>query len=427
MSEMKKPIPEILNRTMQSDRHRLRRKWLQIQPDEQREIQESQWQKQAAQSATLYESRAKIRPTCEYDPELPISNHREEILGLLNERQALVVCGETGSGKSTQLPKFLLDAGFGISGLIGHTQPRRIAARSVAARLAEELGTSVGEKVGFKIRFTDATKENTLIKLMTDGVLLAETQSDRFLDQYDALIIDEAHERSLNIDFLLGYLRKILAKRPNLKLILTSATIDPERFANHFADEQGPAPIVEVSGRTYPVEIRYRPPTEELDGDTFGDDEEQGRAIANAVDELEAEGRGDILTFLATERDIRSAAKYLRGHFVAKGQEKAVDILPLYARLSQAEQNKIFSRQSKRRIILSTNVAESSLTVPGIRYVIDTGLVRISRYAPRSRVQRLPIERVSQASANQRSGRCGRVGPGICIRLFEEEDFEKRH
>ena len=411
---------------MQSDRHRLLKQWQRLQAGKGSEGEQEKWQARLEASAERYAVRERLLPDREYDSDLPITAHRDEIINLVRERQTIVVCGETGSGKSTQLPKFLLDAGYGVSGLIGHTQPRRLAARSVAARLAEELKTTIGELVGFKIRFTDATKQNTLIKLMTDGVLLAETQSDRFLDQYDALIIDEAHERSLNIDFLMGYLRKTLARRPDLKLIITSATIDPEKFANHFADEKGPAPIIEVSGRTYPVELRYRPPEHELDGERFGDDDEQSRAIAAAVDELEEEGSGDILTFLPTERDIRATAKYLRGHFAARGQEKSVEILPLYARLTQAEQNKIFAGHSKRRIVLSTNVAESSLTVPGIRYVIDTGLVRISRYAPRSRVRRLPIETVSQASANQRSGRCGRVGPGVCIRLYEEEDFEKR-
>lgn len=421
--------PEILERVMQADRFRLRRSWQRIKQTLEQNGEseaEKKWLEKAEESASRFEARAASVPDLNFDPDLPITDHRDEIVGLIKERQTLVICGETGSGKSTQLPKFCLEAGLGASGLIGHTQPRRLAARAVASRLADELSTSVGELVGFKIRFTDATKPQTLVKLMTDGVLLAETQSDRFLDQYDALIIDEAHERSLNIDFLLGYLRKILAKRPNLKLIITSATIDPERFAQHFSDEQGPAPMVEVSGRTYPVEVRYRPPEEELDGESVQSEEMQSRAIAAAIDELTSEGTGDILTFLPTERDIRVTAKYLRGHFANSGREKQTEILPLYARLSQAEQNKIFAKHGKQRIVLSTNVAESSLTVPGIRYVVDTGLVRISRYAPRSRVRRLPIESISQASANQRSGRCGRLGPGICVRLYDEEDYEKR-
>ncbi len=408
---------------MQADRYRLRKEWQRIHarktPNSSQAI--TAWQVQAAASAELSRKRSASLPALNFDPELPITAHREEIVDLIRTRQTIVVCGETGSGKSTQLPKLCLAAGLGVRAMIGHTQPRRLAARAVASRLAEELSTRVGEGVGFKIRFTDATKPETLVKLMTDGVLLAETQSDRFLDQYDALIIDEAHERSLNIDFLLGYLRQLSGRRPDLKIIITSATIDPQRFAEHFADEHGPAPIVEVSGRTYPVEMRYRR-TENTDDANLGD--ELLGAIADASDELISQGPGDILVFLPTERDIRETAKHLRGHFTRIGGK--IDILPLYARLSQAEQNKIFAPHAGRRIVLSTNVAESSLTVPGIRYVIDTGLVRLSRYAPRSKVQRLPIEGVSQASANQRAGRCGRLGPGICIRLFSPEDYASR-
>lgn len=415
-------LPEIFERVMQADRFRLRRQWQQIHS---RNMPSSQalaaWHERATASAERLRRRAENLPALHFDPELPITAHRNEIVELIRTRQTIVVCGETGSGKSTQLPKLCLEAGLGIRAMIGHTQPRRLAARAVASRLAEELASRVGERVGFKIRFTDATNPETLVKLMTDGVLLAETQSDRFLDQYDALIVDEAHERSLNIDFLLGYLRQLSGRRPDLKLIITSATIDPQRFAEHFADEHGPAPIVEVSGRTYPVEMRYRG-MEPLDGTNAGD--ELLAAIADASDELIAEGPGDILVFLPTERDIRESAKHLRGHFTRVGG--SVDILPLYARLSQAEQNKIFAAHTGRRIVLATNVAESSLTVPGIRYVIDTGLVRLSRYAPRSKVQRLPIEGVSQASANQRAGRCGRLGPGICIRLFSQEDYDSR-
>lgn len=419
--------PEIVNQAMQSDRFRLLQLWQRVEPQWKADpgcAAYQRWLQFAQQSAQRYQQRAASVPTLAYDPQLPITEHRQQIIELLRSRQTIVVCGETGSGKSTQLPKICLEAGLGRSGLIGHTQPRRLAARAVASRLAAELQSNVGGLVGFKIRFTDATQANTLVKLMTDGVLLAETQGDRFLEQYDALIIDEAHERSLNIDFLLGYLRRVLAKRPQLKLIITSATIDPESFANHFADEQGPAPIVEVSGRTYPVEIRYSPPAD-LAGDEDLDEEIYQRAIATAADELIAEGPGDILVFLPTERDIRSASKYLRGHFAAS-RAGTIDILPLYARLSNEEQNKIFVPHTGRRIILATNVAESSLTVPGIHYVIDTGLVRLSRYAVRSKIQRLPIEPISQASANQRSGRCGRLGPGICIRLYEESDFASR-
>jgi ATP-dependent helicase HrpA len=429
-------LPAIVQQVMRTDYFRLKRSWMRLHAadrsvggrgggQERAEDTEAlrKWHQRAEASAELRRRRSEQVPQLQYDPELPITAHREQIIDLIQSRQTLVVCGETGSGKSTQLPKFCLEAGLGRAAMIGHTQPRRLAARAISDRLAEELGSRVGELVGFKIRFTDATRDQTLIKLMTDGVLLAETQSDRYFDRYDAVIIDEAHERSLNIDFLLGYLKDIRARRPDLRLIITSATIDPQRFAAHFADEHGPAPIVEVSGRTYPVEIHYRALEEEA---SESDRDPQSRAIARAVDELQAEGPGDILAFFPTERDIRLAAKYLRGHFAQQGLERQVEILPLYARLSHAEQNKIFAPHNKRRIVLATNVAESSLTVPGIRYVVDTGLVRISRYAPRSRVQRLPIESVSQASANQRAGRCGRLGPGVCIRLYSEEDFERR-
>ena len=425
-------LPGELEKVMQSDRFRLRQAW-------QRLVREKKatpdtpdfrkWKDRADASLAMVQRRSESVPELTFDPELPITAHREELLELIRSRQVVVVCGETGSGKSTQLPKLCLEAGLGRYGVIGHTQPRRLAARAVASRLAQELGTRVGESVGFKIRFADSTKSETLVKLMTDGVLLAETQSDRFLDQYDAIIIDEAHERSLNIDFLLGYLRRISGKRPDLKLIITSATIDPQRFSEHFADESGPAPIVNVSGRTYPVEQRYRctvSSTESTNSSVLVDEDLSLAAIADATNELMSEGPGDILIFLATERDIRVTAKHLRGHFTRIGNERFVEILPLYARLSQAEQNKIFESHTRRRVVLSTNVAESSLTVPGIHFVIDTGLARISRYAPRSKVQRLPIEEVSQASANQRSGRCGRLGPGVCIRLFAEEDYLRR-
>jgi ATP-dependent helicase HrpA len=415
---------------MQTDRHRLFRQWQQLsapQAAERPDFSErlAAWEQSVQKSAAMALQRGNSLPSLAFDPELPITAHREELVEIIRTRQTIVVCGETGSGKSTQLPKICLEAGLGRRAMIGHTQPRRLAARAVASRLAEELGSKVGDLVGFKIRFTDATQTQTLVKVMTDGVLLAETQRDRFLDQYDAIIIDEAHERSLNIDFLLGYLRQLSGRRPDLKLIITSATIDPQRFAQHFSDDLGPAPIVEVSGRTYPVETRYRP----IAGDVASEDvdeQTQFAAIANAIDELMQEGPGDVLVFLPTERDIRFVAKHLRGHFVRYGTENAVEILPLYARLTQAEQNKIFQPHQRRRIVLSTNVAESSLTVPGIHFVVDTGLVRISRYAPRSKVQRLPIEAVSQASANQRSGRCGRLGPGVCIRLYGQDDFDSR-
>lgn len=353
-------------------------------------------------------------PAFEY-PDLPVSAKKDEIVQLIRNNQVVIVCGETGSGKTTQLPKICLEAGRGQAGFIGHTQPRRIAARTVADRIAEELGEKVGQSVGYKVRFHDKTHESSLIKLMTDGILLAESQNDRFLNQYDTLIIDEAHERSLNIDFLLGYLKWLLPKRPDLKLIITSATIDPQRFAKHFDD----APIIEVSGRTYPVEIRYRPIELIEEDDETSADVQQG--IVEAVQELQRDMPGDILVFLRGEREIKEATDSLGKHF-----SKSYQILPLYSRLSVREQEQIFKPAGKPRIVLATNVAETSLTVPGIRSVIDTGHARISRYSPRSKIQRLPIEKISQASANQRAGRCGRVAPGICIRLYSEEDFQNR-
>ena len=341
---------------------------------------------------------------------LPVSQRKAEIQKLLSEHQVIVVAGETGSGKTTQLPKMCLELGFGNLGMIGHTQPRRIAARSVAARIADELETELGGLVGYKVRFNDQISDDTQIKLMTDGILLAEIQNDRFLNQYSCLIIDEAHERSLNNDFILGYLKQLLPRRRDLKLIITSATIDVERFSKHFNN----APVIEVSGRTYPVEVRYRPVVEE-------DDQDQLQGILNAVDELQAEGRGDILIFMNGEREIRDTAEALQ-----KQNLKHTEILPLFARLSAQEQNKIFHPSGLNRIVLATNVAETSLTVPGIKYVIDPGTARISRYSYRTKVQRLPIEPISQASANQRKGRCGRVSEGICIRLYSEEDFNSR-
>ncbi|MBZ5690373.1 ATP-dependent RNA helicase HrpA [Haemophilus influenzae] len=341
---------------------------------------------------------------------LPVSQRKVEIQKLLSEHQVIVVAGETGSGKTTQLPKMCLELGFGNLGMIGHTQPRRIAARSVATRIAEELETELGGLVGYKVRFNDQISDDTQIKLMTDGILLAEIQNDRFLNQYSCLIIDEAHERSLNNDFILGYLKQLLPRRRDLKLIITSATIDVERFSKHFNN----APIIEVSGRTYPVEVRYRPVVEE-------DDQDQLQGILNAVDELQAEGRGDILIFMNGEREIRDTAEALQ-----KQNLKHTEILPLFARLSAQEQNKIFHPSGLNRIVLATNVAETSLTVPGIKYVIDPGTARISRYSYRTKVQRLPIEPISQASANQRKGRCGRVSEGVCIRLYSEEDFNSR-
>ncbi|MGW5940694.1 ATP-dependent RNA helicase HrpA [Streptomyces celluloflavus] len=368
-------------------------------------------------------------PEVTYPEQLPVSQKKDEILAAIRDHQVVIVAGETGSGKTTQIPKICLELGRGVRGLIGHTQPRRIAARTVAERVAEELRTPLGEAVGWKVRFTDQVGGETLVKLMTDGILLAEIQTDRELRQYDTIIIDEAHERSLNIDFILGYLAQLLPKRPDLKVVITSATIDPERFARHFgsfaavgAGDGGAAPdgapIVEVSGRTYPVEVRYRPLLEE--GGQEGD-RDQITAICDAVDELQAAGPGDILVFLSGEREIRDTADAL-----IKKNLRATEVLPLYARLSHAEQHRVFQKHAGRRIVLATNVAETSLTVPGIRYVIDPGMARISRYSFRTKVQRLPIEPVSQASANQRKGRCGRTSDGICIRLYSEDDFLSR-
>ena len=368
-------------------------------------------QQQIEQARLRVESRkSAVQNPIVFPESLPVSQRKAEIEKLLSEHQVIVVAGETGSGKTTQLPKMCLELGLGNLGTIGHTQPRRIAARSVAARIAEELQTELGDLVGYKVRFNDQISDNTQIKLMTDGILLAEIQTDRFLNQYSCLIIDEAHERSLNNDFILGYLKQLLPRRPDLKVIITSATIDVERFSKHFNN----APIIEVSGRTYPVEVRYRPVVEE-------DDQDQLQGILNAVDELQAEGRGDILIFMNGEREIRDTAEALQ-----KQNLKHTEILPLFARLSAQEQNKIFHPSGLNRIVLATNVAETSLTVPGIKYVIDPGTARISRYSYRTKVQRLPIEPISQASANQRKGRCGRVSEGICIRLYSEEDFNNR-
>ncbi len=419
-------LEQKLSLALKGDRFRLRRIWQRTlrlpASSQQRENDRQLFERALEESIKRRELRSQANPSLTYDAELPISQHREALLEQIRSRQCIVVCGETGSGKSTQLPKLCLEAGLGRDAMIGHTQPRRLAARSIANRLAEELETKIGEWVGFKIRFTDRTQPNTLIKLMTDGVLLAETQRDRYLDAYDCLIIDEAHERSLNIDLLLGYLCRLLHRRRDLKLIITSATIDAERFSEHFADAQGPAPIVSIEGRTFPVEVRYRGADEASE---LGDNDWTTR-LMHAVDELSLEGRGDILAFLPSERDIRDAARHLRGHLTRTNELQATEILPLYSRLTEAEQQKIFQSHSKRRIVLATNVAESSLTVPGIRYVIDSGTARISRYAPRSKVQRLPIEPIAQASADQRAGRCGRLGPGICIRLYSEMDYAGR-
>ncbi|MCU0934513.1 MAG: ATP-dependent RNA helicase HrpA [Gammaproteobacteria bacterium] len=365
-------------------------------------------------SLALADQRRARVPEVEFPPELPITASLQPIAAAIAAHPVVVVCGETGSGKTTQLPKLCLALGRGVTGVIGHTQPRRIAARSVASRIAQELGPEGSRLVGHKVRFSDRTRPETAVKLMTDGVLLAELQSDRLLLAYDTLIIDEAHERSLNIDFLLGYLKRLLARRPDLKVIVTSATIDPQRFSRHFGD----APVVEVPGRTYPVEVRYRPVA-----GADEDERDQGlpAAVLNAVDELTREGPGDVLIFLPGEREIRETSEALR-----KRHPPGTQILPLYARLGAAEQEQVFRPSGARRLVLATNVAETSLTVPGIRYVVDTGLARVSRYSHRTKVQRLPVERISQASADQRKGRCGRLGPGVCVRLYDEAEFALR-
>ncbi|MBD8475227.1 ATP-dependent RNA helicase HrpA [Pseudomonas sp. CFBP 8770] len=413
-----------LDQAMIGDRHRLRRQLheLRKRPDE---AKLGQWVEKVQASFARVEARRRSVPSVRYDDSLPIAAKRDEIKKILAEHQVLIIAGETGSGKTTQLPKICLEMGRGQHGLIAHTQPRRIAARSVASRVAEELATPLGGLVGYQVRFEDQSDANTLVKLMTDGILLAETQHDRFLERYDTIIVDEAHERSLNIDFLLGYLKTLLPRRPDLKVIITSATIDLQRFSEHFDD----APIIEVSGRTFPVDTWYRPLTAEQDeeGNQIENDLTVDQAILATLDEIAAFERserktpGDVLVFLPGEREIRDAADMLR-----KAQLRHTEILPLYARLSPAEQQRIFQSHPGRRVVLATNVAETSLTVPGIRYVIDSGTARISRYSYRAKVQRLPIEAVSQASANQRKGRCGRVEPGICIRLYSEEDFLSR-
>jgi ATP-dependent helicase HrpA len=445
IAELRRAIPEL----MLIDQHRLGRRIdraRHLRDVAAREKALAELRDDVAKAQQRVSRRRATVPQARYPDELPVSQRKDDIAAAIRDHQVVIVAGETGSGKTTQLPKICLELGRGVTGQIGHTQPRRIAARTVAERVAEELGTGLGDVVGYKVRFTDKSGDRTLVKLMTDGILLAEIAADRDLLRYDTLIIDEAHERSLNIDFILGYLRQLLPRRPDLKVIITSATIDPERFANHFADDSGaPAPIIEVSGRTYPVEVRYRPIAHpEVDDDDAGrpgrstqavparpanpdrppEDRDLAQAIGDALDELGREQPGDVLVFLSGEREIRDVADALKGRV-------GLEILPLYSRLSSAEQHKVFELPKNRsmrgrRVVLATNVAETSLTVPGIRYVIDPGTARISRYSHRTKVQRLPIEVISQASANQRKGRCGRVADGICIRLYSEEDFESR-
>ncbi len=392
-----------------ADFWRITRRAKQLKPD--------QLAAEIERAENRFRDRLSRSPSILYAEGLPVSERADEIASLIRNNQVVVLTGETGSGKTTQLPKIALAAGRGRYGLIGHTQPRRIAASSVATRIAKELGEDVGQSVGFKVRFTEKGAQDGFIKLMTDGILLAETQGDKFLNAYDTIIIDEAHERSLNIDFLLGYLRQLLPKRPDLKVIITSATIDAERFALHFQDRHGkPAPLIAVSGRTYPVDVLYRAAQSEDD-----DEEKLEEAIADAVDELWLQGPGDVLVFLPGEREIRETQDILRRRL-----KPGTEILPLFSRLSVQDQQRIFAGSNGRRVILATNVAETSLTVPGIRYVVDTGIARLNRYSVKNKVQMLQIEKISQASANQRAGRCGRVGPGICVRLYTEDDFNAR-
>jgi ATP-dependent helicase HrpA len=419
MATERSPLDELTSRLAEvplRDEARLRRRIAGLAKVRRPEVAAAAAEQIASQidaAATRVAARRAAVPTLTYPEQLPVSQKKDEILAAIRNHQVVIVAGETGSGKTTQLPKICLELGRGVRGLIGHTQPRRIAARTVAERIAEELKTPLGTAVGYKVRFTDQGGDQTNVKLMTDGILLAELQHDRELLRYDTLIIDEAHERSLNIDFILGYLRQLLPRRPDLKIIITSATIDPQRFSKHF----GGAPIVEVSGRTYPVEVRYRPVID-LDDPDADTDRDQIQAICDAVDELSSEPPGDILVFLSGEREIRDTADAL-----GKMQLRHTEVLPLYARLSTAEQHRVFQTHPGRRIVLATNVAETSLTVPGIKYVIDPGTARISRYSHRLKVQRLPIEAISQASANQRAGRCGRTSDGVCIRLYSKAEF----
>lgn len=430
MKSLPTSLHDLIASSMLRDQFRFRRRLRNIQQSKNKNVDSKpqpleKLEADVHASVALRAARLASLPIPTYPEHLPVSDRREEISKAIKNNQVVIVAGETGSGKTTQLPKICLELGRGVAGLIGHTQPRRLAARSIANRIADELQTELGATVGYKVRFKDQVSAKTYLKLMTDGILLAEVQGDRFLNDYDTLIIDEAHERSLNIDFLLGYLKHLLPKRPDLKLIITSATIDTGRFSRHFSN----APVIEVSGRTYPVDVRYRPLLE----DKKSDDEKEAQskdiqqAILEAVDELAAidikQGKspGHILIFFSGEREIREAAESLRKHHPPQ-----TEILPLYARLSGAEQNRVFSQAKNRRIVLATNVAETSLTVPGIHYVIDTGTVRISRYSYRSKIQRLPIEPISQSSANQRKGRCGRIADGVCIRLYSEDDFNIR-
>ena len=413
--------PDPIADCLAADRRRLRALTRELRQlyGTRREVAQAEYDTLLEKSRAAVAARRAGLPRPKFAEELPVNARRAEIAELIEKHQVVIVCGETGSGKTTQLPKICLELGRGATGLIGHTQPRRIAARSTAARIAQELESELGQLVGYKIRFTDRTSARSYVKLMTDGILLAETQGDPWLSQYDTLIIDEAHERSLNIDFLLGFLKQLLPKRPDLKVIVTSATIDAERFSKHFND----APVIEVSGRLYPVDVRYRPvQVEEAEND---DERDLYDAIVDACDEVTRLGPGDILVFLPGEREIRDATEALRKHSFSRGGA-STEILPLFARLSAEEQSRIFRPHQGRRIVLATNVAETSLTVPGIRYVVDSGLARVKRYSYRNKVEQLQVEKVAQASANQRAGRCGRVSAGVCIRLYAEDDFTRR-
>ncbi|MDR1423125.1 MAG: ATP-dependent RNA helicase HrpA [Azoarcus sp.] len=413
------------------DRPRLQRLQRALQARRGRATAQADFDALLARSQAAYAARLAALPKPAFPEALPVCARRDDIAAALSAHQVIIVCGETGSGKTTQLPKICLCLGRGAAGLIGHTQPRRLAARATAGRIAQELGSALGQAVGYKIRFTDRVSEKSYIKLMTDGILLAETQGDPLLSAYDVIIIDEAHERSLNIDFLLGYLKTLLPKRPDLKLIVTSATLDAERFARHFADAEGhAAPVIEVSGRLYPIEMRYRPVQDDDEGERAGSKREAAvkrrrdlfDALIDAVDEAQRCGAGDVLVFLPGEREIREAAEALHKARLLAGTE----ILPLFARQSAAEQARVFAPSNGRRVVLATNVAETSLTVPGVRYVVDTGLARIKRYSPRNKVEQLQVEKISRAAAQQRAGRCGRVADGVCLRLYDEDDFNRR-
>ncbi len=437
------PLSSLLELILSKDRPALRRA-LQALPSRVERLQDlpEALREKFERSITARALRRQGLPKPGFPEELPVNQRRAEIAEAIRDNQVVIICGETGSGKTTQIPKICLELGRGEAGLIGHTQPRRIAARATATRIAEELNSELGGVVGYKIRFTDHTKPESYIKLMTDGILLAETQGDSLLSAYDTIIIDEAHERSLNIDFLLGYLRTLLLKRSDMKVIVTSATLDAERFANHFSNDGKPAPVIEVSGRLYPIEVRYRPIEDDTKPGVVAQQGQRERelaaqraarrqdkdlyeAIVDAVDELQREGPGDVLVFLPGEREIREAAEALRKHSFG-GHGPGTEILTLFARQSAQEQQRVFSRSGGRRVVLSTNVAETSLTVPGIRYVIDAGLARMNRYSVRNKVELLQVEKIAQSAAKQRAGRCGRVQDGICIRLYAEDDFNRR-